>query len=220
MKKTLIIADDHPLFRNGVRQIVDESGQFDIVAEVGDGVDCQDRVIELRPDCLVLDLNLPGKSGFEVVKDLQRKGALCRFIILSMHSSPDFVQHAREIGCHGFVAKEDTGPELVEILTAAQAGFSVSSSIAEIDGTREHPESELMQDETPDLGKLTPTEVKILAAVGESLTSHQIGKRFNISERTVHTHRQKICKNYYISGPNGLIKFSIENRARLRQLMV
>ena len=106
-KGQIIIADNHPLFRNGVRQTIEDSGQFEIIGEVGDGDTCIEQVEKLRPDILILDLNLPEKSGFQIVQHLKTSGVLCRIIILSMHSSEDFVAHAKKLGCAGFVAKED-----------------------------------------------------------------------------------------------------------------
>ena len=103
MSQSLIIADNHPLFRTGVRQIIDESRLFEVLAEVGDGESCIFQVKNLNPDCLVLDLNLPGKNGFDVARELQQLAPDCRIIILSMHSSSEFVEEARRVGCRGFV---------------------------------------------------------------------------------------------------------------------
>ena len=220
MNMTLIIADNHPLFRSGVRQLVDESGLFHVVAEVGDGETCLRQVLDLRPECLVLDLNLPGKTGFEIVAELRRRAIICRIVILSMHSSEEFVAHAREIGCQGFVAKEDAGQELIEILTRQGAKFITSSSAGSGEQSLEiDTPNQLNGDLPPDLSRMTPTELRILNGVGDSLTSQQIGDLHGISERTVHSHRQNICKKFDLTGPNSLIKFAVENKGSLQRLL-
>lgn len=219
MKTTLVIADNHPLFRNGVRQIIDESGLFHVVAEVGDGETCLQQVLDLRPESLILDLNLPGRTGFEIAAELHRHGVMCRIIILSMHSSEEFVTHAREIGCQGFVAKEDAGQELIEILTHQGLDFVTSSSAGSGEKPLDIEATGIEGDTQLDLGRLTPAELRILNAVGASLTSQQIGDLHGISERTVHSHRQNICKKFDLIGPNSLIKFAIENKKLVQSLL-
>lgn len=217
MKTSLIIADNHPLFRNGVRQIVDESGLFHVVAEVGDGEACLQQVLDLKPTNLILDLNLPGMSGFEVVRELRRRGTMCRIVILSMHSSQEFVTYAREMGCQGFVAKEDAGQQLIEILTASNAKFVTSSAAGSGEQALEVDSLDhALGSVQADLSRLTPTELEILNAVAATLTSQQIGELKGISERTVHSHRQNICKKFDLSGPNSLIKFAIENKHAIK----
>ncbi|WP_075996380.1 response regulator [Salaquimonas pukyongi] len=128
MSKTVIIADNHPVFRNGVRQILGEANSFDVLAEVGDGEACIYQAGVLKPDAIVMDLNMPGMGGFEAAEKVLEIHPACRIVILSMYSSAEFVARAREIGCHGFVAKEDAGDELIKAMSVNSGGFFMSSS--------------------------------------------------------------------------------------------
>lgn len=215
MTSTLIVADDHPLVRAGVRQIVSESASIQTVAEAADAEGCIAKVMQLKPDFLVLDINLSGTSGFDVVVELNRLGSDVRTVILSMHATADFVSRARELGCHGFVAKEDAGMELVGILNVRPGQFAMSSSAGRGEDaldrfrfTAEPPPSGL------DL--LTPKEHEVLRLLAEGLTSRQIAEAIGISQRTVHTHRQNICRKMELSGPNALLLFALENSETLK----
>ena len=217
MKRTLLIADNHPLFRSGVRQLVDESDLLQVLAEVGDGESCLFQMENLQPDCLILDLNLPGKSGFDVATELRSKGSTCRIIVLSMHSSAEFVEHARQIGCNAFVAKEDAGSELVDILAGAGTAFTMSSSAGR--GEDEFELDAVIVDEIDELlQRLTLAEQRVLYNISISQTSPDIAEKLNISTRTVHTHRQNICRKLDLTGINSLVRFAVEYQAKIRDL--
>ncbi|MEM7069581.1 MAG: response regulator transcription factor [Pseudomonadota bacterium] len=204
-KGQIIIADNHPLFRSGVRQTIEDSGQFDIVCEVGDGDSCIEQVEKLRPDILILDLNLPEKSGFQIVQHLMTSGVLCRIIILSMHSSADFVSHAKKLGCAGFVAKEDAGLELINILANSSGSFIASSSAGLGEKVPDLP-SDTAASPPLNLDELTPTEINVLREIANSKTSKEIAENMGISERTIHTHRQNINKKLNLKGANSLLR--------------
>ena len=209
--KTVIIADNHPLLRSGVRQLIDNSGLFKVLAEAGNGESCVIQVEDLKPDWLVLDLNIPGMSGFEVVRALKTRGAGCRIAILTMHSSQEFVAHARAIGCDAFIAKEDAGQELLAILNSESDAFRMSSSAGKGEG--DLPEQ--MHEEPaglPVLAALSKSELRILREIADARTSEAIAAALHVSVRTVHTHRQNICRKLDLKGVNSLLRFALENR--------
>ena len=209
--KTVIIADNHPLLRSGVRQLIDNSGLFKVLAEAGNGESCVIQVEDLKPDWLVLDLNIPGMSGFEVVRELKARKARCRIAILTMHSSQEFVAHARAIGCDAFIAKEDAGQELLAILNSESDAFRMSSSAGKGEG--DLPEQ--MHEEPaglPVLAALSKSELRILREIADARTSEAIAAALHVSVRTVHTHRQNICRKLDLKGVNSLLRFALENR--------
>lgn len=213
--KTVIIADNHPLLRSGVRQLIDDSGLFRVVSEAGTGESCLLQVDDLKPDWLVLDLNIPGLSGFEVVHELKARNASCRIAILTMHSSREFVAHARAIGCDAFIAKEDAGQELLAILNSESGTFRMSSSA----GKGEDDLPAQMQDEParlPELAILSKSERRILREIADAKTSEAIAEALHVSVRTVHTHRQNICRKLSLKGVNSLLRFALENRDAIR----
>lgn len=209
--KTVVITDNHPLFRGGVRQLVDESDLFQVVAEAANGESCVLQVDRLKPDWLILDLNIPGMSGFDVVTELKQRGAQCRIAILTMHSSQDFVSHARAIGCDAFIAKEDAGQELIAILNTETTEFQMSSSAGKGEEDTA-PRIDTRRQALPELTSLSKAELRILSEIARTRTSEAIAEMLNISVRTVHTHRQNICRKLKLSGVNSLLKFALENR--------
>jgi len=214
MVKSLVIADNHPLFRTGIRQIVEDSGLFEVIAEVGDGESCVFQVQSLTPDCVLLDLGMPKKSGFEVAKILRQTNPDCRIVIVSMHSSSEFVEQARSLGCCGFVAKEDASHELISVLAHEGTNFLMSSSAGS--GEEGFPSGPNTLAEGLIAG-LTRTEIRVLEGIAQSKTSGAIASEMNLSERTVHTHRQNISKKLGLQGANSLIQFAIENRQSIRK---
>lgn len=217
MSKTVIIADNHPVFRNGVRQILTEAGSFDVLAEVGDGETCVYQAGVLKPDAIVMDLNMPVMGGFDAAEKVLEVHPACRIVILSMYSSTEFVARARELGCHGFVAKEDAGDELIKAIGGNSSGFYMSSSTgrAEEDVLGEpggKPDGVIEQ-----LAQLTPAERKVLGLIASGLSSAQIAERNHLSVRTIHSHRQNICRKLGLSGINSLIRFASEHRESLEE---
>ena len=218
MSKTVIIADNHPVFRNGVRQILTEAGSFDVLAEVGDGETCVYQASVLKPDAIVMDLNMPVMGGFDAAEKVLEVHPACRIVILSMYSSAEFVARARELGCHGFVAKEDAGDELIRAIGGNSGGFYMSSSTG-------RAEEDVLTETTgkPDdavgeqLAQLTPAERKVLRLIATGLSSAQIAERNHLSVRTIHSHRQNICRKLGLSGINSLIRFASEHRESLEE---
>ena len=217
MSKTVIIADNHPVFRNGVRQILNDAGDFDVLAEVGDGETCVYQASVLKPDAIIMDLNMPSMGGFDAAQRVLDNHSACRVVILSMYSSAEFVARAREIGCHGFVAKEDAGDELIKAMRINSGGFFMSSSTG---SAEEDVLGEIGGQQTgiaEQLSALTSAERKVLRHIASGLSSTQIAERNHLSVRTIHTHRQNICRKLGLSGINSLIRFASEHRETLEQ---
>ena len=218
MMKSVIIADNHPLIRAGVRQLIDAHDGYLLVDEAGDCDSCLFKVRDHRPDLLLLDLNMPDKGGFDVVRRLNAEGHPCKVVILSMYASKEFVETARELHCAGFVAKEDAGSELLVALDNLAQGFQMSSSV----GRGEAPLSAPDQQAAPaglDTSLLTRTELRVLAGIAQSATSQSLARDMGISPRTVETHRQNISRKLELSGANSLVRFAAENRHQIEALL-
>ena len=215
MSKTVIIADNHPVFRNGVRQILSETEGFEVLAEVGDGETCVYQAGVLKPDAIVMDLNMPVMGGFEATEAVLKLHPACRVVILSMYSSAEFVARAREIGCHGFVAKEDAGEELVKAISGNSGGFFMSSSTGRAEEDVLVGRNEASDGIQEQLAVLTVAEHKVLRQIAAGLSSGQIAEQNNLSVRTIHSHRQNICRKLGLSGINSLIRFASEHRSAL-----
>ncbi len=212
--KKVVLADDHPIFRAGLRQILEEDARFEIVAETGNGDSCITILEMLKPEIVILDLAMPGIDGYGVLKWIRTHAPGMVGVILSMHSSRNFATKAKELGARAFVAKEDAGQELQNALMTPVGVFYMSASV----GGQRAPVVKVDDEaiESKDLIKqLTPREHSIFNLVGDNLTSRQIGLELGVSHRTVQTHRQKIVSKLGLSGPNQLLEFAIRHASQV-----
>lgn len=210
--KTVLIADNHPLFRAGVRQLIEDSNEFHLIGEAGDCDSCLFKVAELRPDILLLDLNMPQQGGFEVAREMRDAGTQCHIVVLSMYAAQEFVETAQQMGCAGFIAKEDAGPDLIFAMHHLGDGFQMSSSVGRVEGAR----NTLLKDVSPNgFGSLTRTELQVLAHIAMSSTTQKIAYKMGVSPRTVDAHRQNIMRKLELTGSNALVRFAAENRDRI-----
>jgi len=210
--KSVLIADNHPLFRAGVRQLIQDSDGFQLIGEAGDCDSCLFKVAELTPDILLLDLNMPQQGGFEVARSLGEQGSACQVVVLSMYASSEFVETAKQVGCAGFVAKEDAGPDLIFALEHLADGFQMSSSV----GRTEDGAVDLLS-EVEDLGfaTLTRTELSVLGHIAQSSTTQDIAEKMGVSPRTVDAHRHNIIRKLELTGSNSLVRYAAENRDKI-----
>lgn len=199
--KDILIADDHPIFRAGLRKIIEDEG-YRVVAEAGDGRSCISSAEIIKPDVVILDLAMPGIDGYEVLRWLSNNLPNTTVIIVSMHSSTAYAKKAKELGARAFVAKEDAASEIQNALITPSGVFYLSASV----GGTHNPKPDLddRRTVTVDLDVLTVSERRVFDLVGQSLTSHQIAQRLNISHRTVQTHRSNISRKLGVKGHNGL----------------
>lgn len=212
---TVLIVDDHPLFRGGLRQVVESDRRFQLVAEAGDGDAALKLIQEKRPDVAVLDVNLPGLSGIEIAQKLKGKRLPTRIIILTMHREESLFNRALDAGVQGFVLKENAVEDIINAIHAVAAGEHYLSPTISGFLVRRHGRAESLATEKPGLDDLTKAERRILALVAEKKTSRQIGEELFISTRTVEAHRANICAKLGLQGSHSLLQFALENRSAL-----
>ena len=214
-KVKVVIVDDHPLFRSGLRQVIADDPDFDIVGETGDGVVALQLIQETKPDVAVLDVDLPGLSGLEIARKLKTKRLPVCVIMLTMHKEEEIVNHALDIGVNGFVLKENASEEILKAITAvAEGGHYLSSSISGY-LVRRRTRAESLAAKKPGLDDLTKAERRILKLIAEKKTSRQIATELFISPRTVEAHRANICAKLELTGSHSLLQFALENRSAI-----
>jgi DNA-binding NarL/FixJ family response regulator len=214
-KIKVLIVDDHPLFRQGLRQVVESDSRFELVAEVGDGEAALKSIEEKKPDVAVLDVNLPGMSGLEVARELQRQRASTHVIILTMFKEEETFNRALDVGVRGFVLKENAVDDIRTALAAVAMGEHYLSPSISGYLVRRHSRSQQLAAQKPGLHDLTKAELRILKLISEKKTSRQIGAELFISTRTVEAHRANICAKLELSGSHSLLQFALENRSLL-----
>jgi DNA-binding NarL/FixJ family response regulator len=211
----VLIVDDHPLFRSGLRQVIESNSCFELIGETGDGEAALRLIQEKNPDVAVLDVNLPGLSGLEIARRLQEKRRRVRLIMLTMHKEEEIFNRALDFGAKGFVLKENAADEIVKaIVTVAAGEHYLSSSIS---GYLVHrrDRAESLATKKPGLDDLTKAERRILKLIAEKKTSRQIGAELFISPRTVEAHRANICAKLELRGSHSLLQFALENRSAI-----
>jgi two-component system, NarL family, response regulator NreC len=205
---TLLLADDHPIVRQGLRHLLESEPEFQIVGEAGDGVEALQLVERLKPNMLVVDMMMPGLNGLEVLRQIKKISPTTRTIVLSMQSADAYVVEALKIGAAGYVLKE-TGPsELINAVREVNQGNQfLSAKISE----RFQDSGSTIKDTPLDAYEtLTAREREILQMTVEGRTSVEIGSKLSISPRTVEEHRSNLTIKLGIKNQADLIRFAIK----------
>ncbi len=208
MPVTLILADDHPIVRQGLRHLLESEPEFRILDEADDGVEALRLVERLMPDILLVDMMMPGLNGLEVLRQIKKLSPATRTIVLSMQSADAYVVEALKNGAAGYVLKE-TGPgELVRAVHEVVLGNRfLSTKFAD-----RFPAEGLPIESAPTdaYETLTPREREILQMTVEGRTSAEIGRKLMISPRTVDEHRSNLTDKLGIKNQADLIRFAIK----------
>jgi DNA-binding NarL/FixJ family response regulator len=211
----VLIVDDHPLFRNGLKSVIAASPRLELVGETGEGEAALKFILENQPDVAVVDVNLPGLSGLEVARKLQGKKNSTRIIILTMHKEEEMINRALDAGVAGFVLKENAVEDILEAIAAVAKGDSYLSPGVSGFLIRRRSRAEALAAKKPGLEDLTKAERKILKLVADKKTSKEIAAELFISPRTVEAHRANICQKLELTGSHSLLQFALENRTSL-----
>jgi DNA-binding NarL/FixJ family response regulator len=215
MPTDILIADDHPIFRAGVKQIVETGGIFRVVAEAADATEAIALARAKRPAAAVLDMDMPGGGGIAVLRALSRELPNTAFVFLTMHKAESLFNEAIDAGALGYVMKECAAQEIVAALKSALGGkVYLSPSVGDFLLNRQRRAATLAAS-TPGLANLTPTERRVLKLVTENKTSKDIGAELGISYRTVERHRSNIAQKLGLSGTHSLVKFAFDHRSEL-----
>jgi DNA-binding NarL/FixJ family response regulator len=212
---TVLIVDDHPLFRSGLRQVITADQRFELIGDYGDGKAALQMILEKKPDVAVLDVNLPGLSGFDILRELQAKSLPTRVIMLTMHKDEETCNRALDIGAMGFVLKDDAVEQILKAIVAVAEGEHYLSSTISGYLVRRRNRAETLAAKKPGLDDLTKAERRILKLVAEKKTSREIGAELFISPRTVEAHRANICSKLGLTGSHSLLQFALENRSSI-----
>jgi len=210
----IVMADDHPIVRQGLRQMIETDKNLSIVAEAGDGQTALDLIETHQPDVAVVDIDMPGMDGFAVVRGLQKKRINVEIVFLTMHSEEEIFQAAMDLGVKGYVLKDSAVTDIVSSIKAVAAGRPYLSPelSALLLKRRRADKLDLKQ---PGLHDLSPTEQRILRLIAEDKTSKEIAAALFISPRTVETHRANMSRKLNLHGSLALVKFAVTHKAEL-----
>jgi DNA-binding NarL/FixJ family response regulator len=206
---TILLADDHPIVRRGVRDVLARLPGASLVGESADGLETIRLAEKLRPDILLLDLRMPGLNGWEVAREVQRRALPTRIIILSMYANDAYVVKALRAGAQAYVLKESAVEELVEAIQAVLAGKRYFSKAISEENLHLYQLQE--ESKAPDpYHTLTPRERQVLQLTTEGLSSHEVADRLFISSRTVETHRANLMRKLGVRNLKELVRVAVE----------
>jgi DNA-binding NarL/FixJ family response regulator len=209
----ILIADDHPLLRQGLRQAIEADTRFGVIAEASNGRTALDQIQRLKPQIAVLDIDMPEMDGFAVVRELRARQLPVDVIFLTVHRDERFFTEALQLGTKGYVLKDSAVTDIVSSIGAVAAGEHFTSPaltsflVKQRRGAATTPAAGLQD--------LTSTERRVLALIADYKTSREIGDLLHISHRTVQTHRANICIKLDLHGSHALMKFALDHRAEL-----
>ena len=214
-KIKIIIADDHPIFRNGLRSIIERDIAFEILAEANNGNEAIDLILEHNPDIAILDINMPCKTGLEVAREIHNRKIKCDVVILTMYKDEEYFDEAMELSVKAYLLKDSISDEIIDCLKAvSQDDIFVSPEISKHLISRKKRKTKFIESHTG-VDLLSPTEKHILKLLAENKTSQQISDELFISIRTVQNHRNNICIKLELKGYNKLLQFAIEHKSLL-----
>ena len=209
----VLIADDHPLMRKGLRLSIEEDQHLKVVGEAFDGESALAMVEKLHPDVTLLDIEMPKLDGLQVAQEIVKRNLKTAVIFLTLHSSEDLFRKAMELGCKGYILKDSAVQEVVAGIWAVAAGRPYLSSAITADLLQRKADSEVKPAQSL-TANLTPTERRILQLIANGKTSKEIGAELSIHYRTVENHRTNICRKLSLEGEgaNALLRFALQNK--------
>lgn len=211
----ILLADDHPIYREGLRKILGNEPSFEVVAEAGNGEEALRRIRELQPQVALLDVNMPGLDGLDVARACRGERLACALIFLTMHRDETLLQEAIATGVRGYVLKESVADEIIQaVRTVAGGGDYLSPSMAGLLMQRSR-RSQALAETQQGIGSLAASEKRVLRLIASDRTSKEIAEELGLSVRTVENHRARICTKLGLHGAHSLVKFAFEHKAEL-----
>lgn len=208
MAVKIMIADDHSMIREGLKNLLELDGDIQVIAEAVDGEDCLEKLQLVKPDVLLLDINMSKKNGLEVLKSLKSRRSKLKVLVLTVHNETEYLMKAVDIGVNGYVLKDSESAELKKaIFTVADGETYIQPSLipalnAKMIETNKDAEK---------IKSLTKRELDVLKLLAVGMFNKEVGKRLEISERTVKNHVSNIFKKLGVTDRTQAAVFAIRN---------
>lgn len=208
MSIKVMLVDDHALIREGIKQLLEFDGSIEVIEQAGDGFECLEKLKAVKPDILLLDINMPKMNGIEVLETLKAKKDPVKVLILTVHSEVEYLVKAVDIGANGYILKDSGSMELKQaIMDIINNDSYIQPSL--IPALNSRLINRDMDKEK--LKSLTKREVEILAQVASGMFNKEIANNLGISERTVKNHISNIFKKIDVSDRTQAAVFAIRN---------
>jgi two-component system, NarL family, response regulator NreC len=202
----IVIADDHAIVRKGLRTLIETHDEFSIVGEAADGLEAVRVTEQVQPDILLLDLMMPGLSGFEVLRRIRKAVPNTKVVVFSMHNVESYVLEALKSGATAFVLKNALDDEIIKALRETSAGRRYLSPPLSENAIDAYV-GKLQDSIATPFQKLTPREFEVLRLAAQGLSNQEIGERLFISTRTAETHRSNLMKKLGLHSQVDILHF-------------
>jgi DNA-binding NarL/FixJ family response regulator len=204
----IVLADDHAILREGLRQVLLAQADLEIVAEAQDGHEVMSRVRDLDFDVLVLDMSMPGKSGVELIKQVKTEKPKLRILVLTMHEEHQYAVRAIRAGASGYLTKESASAQLVNaIRKVAGGGAYISAEVAEQLALNAMPDAKAAPHES-----LSDREFQVFRLIAEGKSISDIAERLNLSVKTVSTHKANLMQKMGMETTGEIIRYALAHR--------
>ena len=209
-KKKLLIVDDHPMFREGIKSIIARNPQLEVVGEAGEGRAALKMVENLRPDMVLLDVSLPDMNGIDLIQDIKKFLPEIRILMVSMHTKIDYITSAFQAGARGYVVKDAPSGKILQALDLVSRGeYFLDTSIARqvVERLAELPGRQAKIADAA-YGSLTPREQEILRLMAEGQSKKKIADQLCISPKTVENHRANIMAKLDLHSTLEMVRYA------------
>lgn len=208
---SIVIVDDHPIFRHGLRTLIEADPMLKVIGEASDSKSALATVHKFQPDVVVLDIEMPVATGLAFVSQLRQEQLPVEPIFLTMYEDETLLSAAVELGVKGFILKDDATNEIITCIKAIAAGESYFSPtlMGDFIARRNNVNK-------PAVKELTPRERRVLSLVAQTMSNKQIADAMAISVRTVEHHRSNICAKLQLSGKNSLLAFALLHKSEFK----
>lgn len=208
MSVKVMIADDHSMIREGLKQLLELEGDFEVIEEACDGVDCLEKLFKVKPDILLLDINMPNMNGLEVLEKLKEKKIKVKVLVLTVHNEVEYLLKAVDIGINGYLLKDSESAELKKAILSVVGGEDyIQPSLIPVLNAK-------MIDRNKDsekIEKLTKREIEVLKLLAVGMYNKEVAENLGISERTVKNHVSSIFKKLGVADRTQAAVFTIRN---------
>ena len=208
MAVNILLADDHRMVREGLKQLLETDSEINVVAEAGDGYECLNLTNKTKPDIVLLDINMPNMDGIQVLNIMKQQKMLCKVIVLTIHNEIEYLIKAIDFNCDGYILKDSDFDTLKNaIMTVYEGQTYIEPTLVPMLNVR-LAERDLMKDKSKEL---TRREVEVLKMIASGSSNKEIASTLSISERTVKNHVSNIFKKIDVSDRTQAAVFAIKN---------
>jgi DNA-binding NarL/FixJ family response regulator len=218
-KTAIVIVDDHPLFRKGLRQIIEAEAHLEIVGEAGDGQRALKLIRACKPNIAIIDISMPEFDGFDLARAVRKENLPVALIFLTMYCADEgILKKALDLEVKGYVAKDSAVTDIVSCINAVNCGQHFTSPALTTYLINSSRQTVAGSAKCSDQGRkeLSQSELRVVELIAEYKTSADIADALFISRRTVESHRTHICQKLGLHGSHALMKFALERKASVR----